>query len=111
MTAAQPDNETIFHAARDIPDPDRRRQYVREACGGDKARVDHIEALLAAADAPDSLLDRPAGSDPVATLDQPTTESPGRLIGPYKLIEPIGEGAWARSGWPSSKSRSSAWWR
>ena len=78
MTAARPDNEAIFHAARDIPDPDRRREYVREACGGDEARVAHVEALLAAADAPDSLLDRPAGSDPVATIDQPTQRAPAR---------------------------------
>src|SRR4051812_47309346 len=92
MTASRPDNEVIFHAARDIPDPDRRWAYVREACGGDETRVAHVEALLAAADAPDSLLDRRAGSDPVATIDPPATESPGTVIGPYKLIEPIGEG-------------------
>ena len=58
MTQSQPDNEAIFHAARDIPDPDRRRKYVREACGDDEARIAHIEAMLAAADGPDSLLDR-----------------------------------------------------
>ena len=92
MTASRPDNEAIFHAARDIPDPDRRREYVREACGGDEARIAHVEALLAAADGPDSLLDRPAADIPVATIDQPTTESPGTVIGPYKLIEQIGEG-------------------
>src|SRR5262245_26713084 len=92
MTASRPDNEAIFHAARDIPDPDHRREYVREACGGDETRVAHVEALLAAADAPDSLLDRPAGSDPAATIDQPTTQSPGTVIGPYKLIEQVGEG-------------------
>ena len=92
MTASRPDNEAIFHAARDIPDPDRRREYVREACGGDEARIAHVEALLAAADAPDSLLDHPAGSDPVATTNQPTTENPGALIGPYKLLQEIGEG-------------------
>jgi len=91
MPALRPDNEAIFHAARDIPDPDRRREYVREACGGDEARIAHVEALLAAADGPDSLLDRPAGT-PVATIDQPTMVSPGTVIGPYKLIEPIGEG-------------------
>ncbi len=92
MTASRPDNEAIFHAARDIPDPDRRREYVREACGGDEARIAHIEALLAAAVSPDSLLDRPAADITVATIDQPTTESPGTVIGPYKLLEEIGEG-------------------
>jgi serine/threonine protein kinase len=92
MKASLPDNEAIFHAARAIADPDRRREYVREACAGDEARIAHIEALLAVADAPDSLLDRPAEGVPVATSDQPTTVIPGTVIGPYKLIEPIGEG-------------------
>jgi serine/threonine protein kinase/tetratricopeptide (TPR) repeat protein len=92
MTASRRDNEAIFHAAWDIPDPDGRRAYVREACGRDETRIAHIEALLAAADAPDSLLDRPARSDVGATIDQPTTASPGTVIGPYKLVEEIGEG-------------------
>jgi WD40 repeat protein/serine/threonine protein kinase len=92
MTATRPDNEAIFHAARDIADPDRRREHVREACGGDEARIGEIAALLAAAEAPDSLLDLPAGSDTCATIDEPTPESAGPLIGPYKLIEQIGEG-------------------
>ncbi len=92
MTASRPDNEAIFHAAREIPDPDRRREYVREACGGDEARIALVEALLAAADATDSLLDRPMAGTPEATIDHPTTERPGTAIGPYKLIEQIGEG-------------------
>ena len=49
MTASRPANEAIFHAARAIPDPDRRREYVRQACGHDEARIAHVEALLAAA--------------------------------------------------------------
>ena len=47
MTEPRPDNEAIFHAARAIPDLDRRREYVRQACGGDEARIAHVEALLA----------------------------------------------------------------
>jgi serine/threonine protein kinase len=92
MTASRPENEAIFHAARDIPDPDRRREYIREACGGDESRIAHVEALLAAAEVPDSLLDQPAPATPVATFEVPTTERPGTVIGPYKLIEQIGEG-------------------
>jgi eukaryotic-like serine/threonine-protein kinase len=92
MTASLPDNEAIFHAARDITEPDRRREYVRDACGGDEVRIAHIEALLAAADGTDTLLDRPAADISVATFDQPASEIPGRVIGPFKLIEPIGEG-------------------
>jgi len=37
MNSSWPNNEAIFHAARDISDPDRRREYVREACDGDEA--------------------------------------------------------------------------
>jgi serine/threonine protein kinase/Flp pilus assembly protein TadD len=92
MSEARPNNEVIFHAARDIGDPNRRREYVREACDGDEARIALIEAMLTAADRPDSLLDRPAGSDPEATIGQPTSESSGTVIGPYKLLEQIGEG-------------------
>jgi serine/threonine protein kinase len=91
MTESSTENEEIFHAARDIPEPARRRQYVRAACDGDAARIADVEALLAAADALDSLLDSP---DPfgVATIDQPANERTGTMIGPYKLIEQIGEG-------------------
>jgi WD40 repeat protein/serine/threonine protein kinase len=92
MTASGPDNEAIFHAAREIHDRERRREYIRDACGGDEARIALVEALLAAADVPDSLLDRPAGSDPGATMARPAAESTGTTIGPYKLIEQIGEG-------------------
>ena len=92
MTASRHDNEAIFHAARHIPEPEARRAYVREACGGDEGRIARVEALLAAADGPDSLLDRPAADITLGTIDPPATESPGTMIGAYKLIEPIGEG-------------------
>ncbi len=92
MTASRPDNEAIFHVARDSPDPDRRREYVREACRGDQARIAHIEALLAAADGPHSRLARPMAATEVAIINQRTMECPGTVIGPYKLIESIGEG-------------------
>ena len=92
MTAPPPDSESIFHAARDIADPDRRRAFVREACGGDAEWGAVIEAMLSAADRPDSLLDRPAGGDAGAAVDQPAGPRPGTLIGPYKLLEQLGEG-------------------
>jgi serine/threonine protein kinase len=48
--------------------------------------------LLAAAGAPDSLLDRPAGSVARTTTNQRNAEALGTLIGPYKLLQSIGEG-------------------
>ncbi len=92
MTESRPDNEAIFHAAWHLPDPERRRAYVWEACGGDEARIAHVEALLAAAACPESLLDRLAAATALAAIGQSATESAGTVIGPYKLVEQIGEG-------------------
>src|SRR5262249_9605332 len=38
------------------------------------------------------LEDCPGASHPAATTDRPAGEGPGSVIGPYKLLEPIGEG-------------------
>jgi non-specific serine/threonine protein kinase/serine/threonine-protein kinase len=50
----------------------------------------NVQELLAAYESSDGFLDRPP---PNATVDeQPVTERPGTVIGPYKLKEQIGEG-------------------
>ena len=58
---------------------------------GNSARV---EALLAAHEDPRGFLDDPGA--PFATIDlaavAPSAERPGAIIGPYKLLEQIGEG-------------------
>src|SRR5208282_2988837 len=56
-----------------------------------------VELMLAAHDTPQSLLDRlaPAAVPPAAAtadLACPESEQPGTVIGPYKLLQPIGEG-------------------
>jgi hypothetical protein len=38
-------------------------------------------------------------------------ERPGTVLGPYKLLQQLGEGAWARSSWQSRTSPSNARWR
>jgi hypothetical protein len=109
MSATPLNNEAIFHAARDIADANRRREYVREACEGDETRIALIEALLAAAATPDSLLDRPAvglaGNDdtrtgpPVPDGDLPldfleSSDKPGSIgrLGHYEVQEVVGRG-------------------
>jgi serine/threonine protein kinase/tetratricopeptide (TPR) repeat protein len=47
--------------------------------------------LLQAHEQPDNFLEAPAAG-PVATVDWPITEKLGTVIGPYKLMEQIGEG-------------------
>src|SRR6516225_552386 len=73
----------IFTAARQMTDPAARSAYLDEACDGDPALRDRVEALLQAHGQRDSLLDAPAAALPeVAStrpLGSPGDESDGGL--------------------------------
>ncbi|MGO9464517.1 MAG: protein kinase [Isosphaeraceae bacterium] len=81
----------IFKAAVKLP-PDRRAAYLDEACGCDAELRGEVESLLHAHDTSGGFLEHvPAGPD--STKDyQPIAERPGTVVGPYKLMEQIGEG-------------------
>jgi serine/threonine protein kinase len=86
----------LFLAALAIS-PQERAAWLAEACGRDAELRRQIERMLAAHDNPQSLLDRPAmtaNPKQAATADfaQPESEQLGTSIGPYKLIQKIGEG-------------------
>ena len=51
-----------------------------------------IEALLAAHEAPAGVLDVPPAGLPITDIYRPVTEAPGQAIGPYLLLQRIGEG-------------------
>jgi serine/threonine protein kinase/WD40 repeat protein len=88
---------TIFLEALDIADPAQRQAYLDRACAGDAALRRQVEALLAAHERSGSFLDVPA-LDPAATSAPQSAapsapgEGPGTRIGPYKLLQLIGEG-------------------
>ncbi len=89
MPAANPE-QSIFLAALELPTPAERAAYLKGACGADTALLANVQELLAAQEKDDGFLDRPP---PNATVDeQPVAERPGSVIGPYKLLEQIGEG-------------------
>ena len=70
-----------------------------------------VEILLKAHDDPGRFMMSPiAGLALVVTalVEDSPTEHLGTMIGPYKLLEPIGEGGMGWSLWPSSRDRSSA---
>jgi serine/threonine-protein kinase len=82
--------EEIFHAALARP-PAERLAFLAAACAGDEPLQRRVTALLHAHENPGSFLaDQPRS--PAATIDDPMREGPGRVIGPYKLMEQIGEG-------------------
>src|SRR5262245_9882572 len=99
MPQAERSAKEIFLAAVEKSDSADRLRYVVDACGDDAALRRHVEALLRVHDEPDSLLDQErieahlAGQEAAGgTVDAPLSESAGTVIGPYKLIEQIGEG-------------------
>jgi serine/threonine protein kinase len=84
MPSTAPQLKTIFGEALEIESPADRAAFLERACGGDAALRAGVEALLQAHQEAGRFL------DPAGVL--PSPETPGRLIGPYKLLEQIGEG-------------------
>src|SRR5947208_5210091 len=88
--SVKPSIDSIFCSAIEIESPDERRVLVEQTCGDDVDLRNQVERLLHAHFHGRSILDAPV--QPVATVDEPLRETAGTVIGPYKLIEPIGEG-------------------
>src|SRR5262249_53145183 len=88
MSANAQKVRSIFHAAVENIEPDRWAAYLDEACGADAELQREVEILLRAHQQTNSLLDAPT----TQTVDEPIAERPGTVIGPYKLIDEIGEG-------------------
>ena len=83
--------EDIFKLALKIQPDDAREAYLKQICGEDHALCDRLMALLRAHDEESSFLEQPL-CDAVATEIGPVTEQPGDKIGPFKLLQQIGEG-------------------
>src|SRR5947207_15682618 len=91
MAEAKPDEATIFNVARQIEAPDDRRLYVRQTCGEDPELYARVEALLRVHDEEQSFLESPA-EEFHAILGTSVEEGLGAQIGPYKLLQQLGEG-------------------
>jgi serine/threonine protein kinase/tetratricopeptide (TPR) repeat protein len=84
--------EEILLAAVEKKTPAERAAYLDGACGPDPDLRALVEDLLHAHEAAGDFLEQPLFelSPTVGQLSDP--ESPGTVIGPYKLLEQIGEG-------------------
>src|SRR5262245_48397702 len=81
---------SVFLAALDIGDLETRRAFLAEACRGNDELRKRVEELLATAGRVGGFLAQPhLAGEP--TLP-PVSEAKGTQIGPYKLVEQIGEG-------------------
>jgi serine/threonine protein kinase len=81
--------EEIFHEAL-ARNPADRAAYLDHACAGDPALRAAVQALLRANVGASGFMASPGSA---VTVDLPAdAEAPGTVIGPYKLLEQIGEG-------------------
>jgi serine/threonine protein kinase/tetratricopeptide (TPR) repeat protein len=90
MNTQLPSVETLFAEALEIASTDDRAAYLERACAGDEGLRRQVETLLEAHDRAGRFLEPPGLA---STTDRPRpVDSPGTVIGPYKLMEQIGEG-------------------
>jgi WD40 repeat protein/serine/threonine protein kinase len=82
--------ELFLHAVGKLP-PDQWDVYVSEACGGDAELEQQVRGFLQVHREAGSFLESPA-APLIGTIDSPIREAPGTIIGPYKLLQQIGEG-------------------
>ena len=89
MVKQKLDEEAIFKVAREIKSPETQAVYLQQICGDNAELLNRVAALLRVQAEQPSFLESPAAS--IVTVDQPDTEQLGERIGPYKLLQELGE--------------------
>lgn len=82
----------IFDAARAITDIEQRQAMIEAACRDNAKLHERVNELLEASEAADGFMQQAAVAFTDETLESPSSEKPGTVIGRYKLLEQIGEG-------------------
>ena len=90
MTNQQLDEEAIFHIARQLPNSQKRADYLDQVCHGDQALRQRVLDLLQIHDEENSFL-KSKGREMTATTAPPSSNEI-KQVGPYKIREKIGEG-------------------
>jgi serine/threonine protein kinase/tetratricopeptide (TPR) repeat protein len=84
--------QSIFIEALEKYAPAELAAYLDQACAGDSELRKRVERLLQRYQGAGSFLESPPPGLDVSQLEPPISEGPGSIIGPYKLLEQIGEG-------------------
>jgi eukaryotic-like serine/threonine-protein kinase len=86
------EEELIFAQAIVLSSPGERASYLDQACAGNSELRARLERLVQAHLQPDPFLESPPADLAAAAASGIVEESVGTEIGPYKLMEQIGEG-------------------
>jgi serine/threonine protein kinase/tetratricopeptide (TPR) repeat protein len=104
MTTWNPRANELFLKALELRSAGERQEYLDGACGGDTALRAEVDSLLEASgrvglflESPAAIVSSPLGGEgqgvrEIATVDEPISAGPGTVLGPYKVLEQIGEG-------------------
>ncbi len=93
MPENQLEDQAIFEVARNIDSPAARETYIHQMCGEDLGLEQRVKALLQAFEESESFLESPPSElELAATRLEPVSEQVGTQIGPFKLLQQIGEG-------------------
>jgi serine/threonine protein kinase len=91
MNVQQDKAKSVLLNALEIGSASVRQAYLDAECAGNETLRREVQDLLHHHDQMGDFLDSPAPAL-AATINGPLTERPGTVIGPYKLMEQIGEG-------------------
>lgn len=116
MNPPKQSEEALFEAALALPS-EQRAAYPAQACAGDAALRQQVEALLQAHGQAGPFMAEPAAPPPGPTvrLSAPVTEKAGDKVGHYKLLQQLGDGGYgvvytAWCIWPSRRNRFGEGW-
>jgi tetratricopeptide (TPR) repeat protein len=92
MAAPEPRLRELFSKAAECQTAEEQAAFLDQACRGDAELRAQLEELLRAQREAGSFLQEPSAL-PDATVDEVrASERPGTVIGPYKLLQQLGEG-------------------
>ena len=102
----------VFDAAAEIK-PSHREEFLAEICGGHPELIEEVRSLLASLeDAGDFIESSPVLPESVAGPDPDPPFRTGTNIGPYRIVQVIGEGGMGMFTRPCAWTIFIAsWWR
>jgi len=92
MASGDSELDRIFSTALTCPTPEALGEFLDHACEGAPETRSRVEALILAHEKSGDFLDEPAVHPEQAPAEEAPTEVPGSRVGPYRILERLGEG-------------------